>query len=71
MALMQKKEARGMERELFDSQSVAYLLDITMRTLKRWVEKGKFPPPDFRDGETIRWSRKLIFDWIEARKQVA
>jgi hypothetical protein len=50
-------------------QTVAELLDINVRTLRRWVSTGFFPPHDFTYGGKMKfWTRATVEGWIAARK---
>jgi excisionase family DNA binding protein len=47
---------------------VARLLGIGLRTLRRHIAAGNFPKP-IRIGGTLRYSRKAVLKWIDARSE--
>lgn len=47
---------------------VARLLGIGLRTLRRHIAAGSFPKP-IRIGGSLRYSRKAILEWIDARSE--
>jgi predicted DNA-binding transcriptional regulator AlpA len=52
---------------LLKPASVAALLQIGLRTLWRWIEDDKFPPPDLRMGpKVVRWRRATVDAWVAA-----
>jgi len=46
---------------------VASWLDVSVRTLRRWVEKGTFPPPHRLSEKALRWPTSTLVRW--QRKQ--
>jgi hypothetical protein len=52
----------------YDLNSIAQTLRVNTRTLRRWVDSGKFPVADFRENRTIRWSNELLEKWFRTRK---
>ena len=59
------------DRLLLAQPTVARLIDIAPRTLRRWRDLGDFPPPDktlFNSkGEAywVGWKRETLLCWIE------
>lgn len=51
------REARVIER-----------LDISKRTLWRWVKKGLFPEPVVVGPNAVRWRSDQLDEWLTARK---
>lgn len=52
---------------LMRAEEVAQLLNIGTRTMWRWVSAGKIPPPDFREGQTVRWLPATIEAWLHEK----
>lgn len=52
-------------REVLNATQVAELLDIHPNTVTQWYRSGKLPAPR-QIGQTLRWTRRAILDWIEA-----
>jgi prophage regulatory protein len=56
--------------QLLRATQVAILLGIAERTLSRLVKAGEFPKPT-RIGNSVRFSRAEVMNWLEGRKEVA
>ena len=56
------EKTRDAPNGLLRARTVCRLLDCSDRTLRRWVDAGKFPPPDRKIGRTLRWR----FDTVAA-----
>jgi hypothetical protein len=54
-------------RLLYGVNSIAHELDVCARTVKRMVADGRFPEPDFVDGNLIRWSWALLSGWFREK----
>lgn len=50
---------------LLTSREVIAVQSISKRTLWRWVNTGRMPPP-VRIGRVVRWRRDEIEAWIKA-----
>ena len=51
------------KKPLLAARDVAVLLDVHEKTVRRWVEEGKFPPPK-RIGGQERWTNIAIGVWL-------
>lgn len=49
---------------LIDAEALARMMDVSERTLWRWVSRGELPQP-LRIGGSTRWRLAEINDWIE------
>ncbi len=52
---------------LLTKPRVALLVDVSERTIERWVQEGRFPTP-VRTGEdrrTVRWRKADVLAWLE------
>ncbi|HVT81946.1 MAG TPA: helix-turn-helix domain-containing protein [Phycisphaerae bacterium] len=52
------------EKLALQPQTVAELLDISTRTLRRWVSSGYFPPHDFAHRQQKFYRRETVERWI-------
>ena len=50
---------------LIDVGGVAVLLSCSTKHVRRMADAGRCPPP-IRLGGLVRWSRKVVEDWIAA-----
>ena len=50
---------------LLGSRTVRELLECSDRTLRRWIDAGKFPRPDRRIGRSLRWRRSTVIRFIK------
>lgn len=50
--------------ELLTKQQVAQRLNISLRTLYRFIQTGEIPPP-VKLGSLSRWRSDVLDDWIE------
>jgi len=41
-------------------------LDVSGRTIRRWVSLGSFPPP-MRLGGALRWREDAVSRWLESQ----
>lgn len=55
--------------EFLCTKAVAELLQITTRTLYRWVQKGAFPSPVRINLRVLRWRRSEVLDALERMKE--
>jgi len=51
------------KRLLLTKNELAELLEVTPRTIERWVISGKLPKPRF--DQPPRWLTKTIQNWLE------
>jgi excisionase family DNA binding protein len=49
---------------MMKAEDVARSLQISMRTLYRWLSAGTAPAADFRLGKVLRWRRETVDAWI-------
>ncbi len=58
---------------LLTKARVALLLDISERSLERWVQEGRFPAPISTGGDkrTIRWRKADVLDWLQSLQPVS
>lgn len=50
---------------LIDKDVIASLLDVSPRSVQRYIPQGKVPRP-IRVGKGLRWRLNEILDWIAA-----
>jgi predicted DNA-binding transcriptional regulator AlpA len=50
---------------LLTLEEVAYLLGMSPRQVRSLLKRGRLPPPVRLDGR-LRWSRKILEDWVAA-----
>jgi predicted DNA-binding transcriptional regulator AlpA len=53
------------EPDLLDTLAVARRLGVSVKHLRRLVDRDEFPPP-VRLGKCCRWPRHVIDDWIHS-----
>jgi excisionase family DNA binding protein len=51
------------QRLLIDTREVAALLGVSVRHVATMTKAGRVPPP-IRIGDTVRWSRERLTQWI-------
>lgn len=51
------------EKPLLTAGEVAALFDVHAKTIRRWVEEGKFPPPSKIGGQE-RWTNLAVGVWL-------
>ena len=59
-----------LDKECYTAAEVAYQLGLkSSLTLKRWVKKGIFPPPDINEneGRYQRWRKRQFMGWLDER----
>jgi excisionase family DNA binding protein len=44
---------------------IAATINVSARTVWRWVEAGAFPRPELAIGETRRWRLTTVTTWLE------
>lgn len=54
--------------DLMSAVEICECLSIAQRTLQTWRQLGQFPPPDLKQGKTLRWRRATIEDWLENQR---
>jgi predicted DNA-binding transcriptional regulator AlpA len=54
-------------RLMHDINSVAIAIDKCTRTVKRMVKDGRFPEPDYIDGNVHCWTSSLLFAWFKEK----
>lgn len=64
-----------MATQLLSKKTVARRLDVSTRTVDRWVAIGKFPKPiilpatgEKGEKEATRWSELIVESWIELHR---
>ena len=55
------------ERELLMAKQVAKLLDVSRRTIYRWLKTGSFPQPIKLSPGTVRWRRAELQAFIASQ----
>jgi predicted DNA-binding transcriptional regulator AlpA len=50
---------------LMNRESVACVLQVSVRTFFEMVKAGTFPPADLHVGQNPRWTRDTVNLWIE------
>jgi predicted DNA-binding transcriptional regulator AlpA len=56
---------------LLSGPAMGRRLNVTGMTIWRWVNKGIFPPPDFRINGRKYWREGTYTDWLMARAEAA
>jgi excisionase family DNA binding protein len=51
-------------RDLLTAQEVAGRLSMSVRTLWRMIERGKFPAPIRYTRRLVRWKKSDLLDWL-------
>jgi excisionase family DNA binding protein len=64
---MNQGDPQGSGARLLTVVEVAEMLRVHERTLRRWVEAGRFPC--IRVGSRIRFSREDVGRWLSARRE--
>lgn len=49
--------------KFLSKQEVADLLDVSTRSIERWVRLGSFPKPAFSTCRTRRWKIEEVLQW--------
>jgi prophage regulatory protein len=52
--------------ELLRMRQVADLLDVSPRTVQRWVDEGRLPAPLVLSSRCLRWRESELLDWLES-----
>lgn len=50
------------------AKDIAKMLNVTERTLARWIDKEQFPPPDLQVARVRLWENEALQKWIERNK---
>lgn len=50
---------------LLKLSTIAAAIDVSKRTLERWLATEEFPRPDFIKGQVQWWRRETVENWIE------
>lgn len=62
----EKAQQQHIRQRALRLDSVAKALDISTRTLSRWVATGEFPAPDFRHGsKLVFWRAETVDAWVD------
>jgi predicted site-specific integrase-resolvase len=49
---------------LLDYQDISARLGVKVGTLRQWVRRGKFPPPDYKQGQnSALWKETTVKRW--------
>lgn len=56
-----------MQSREMSAAAVAEYIEVTVRTLYRYVAEGKFPPPTSgsRKTKNSKWSREIVDQWLD------
>ena len=58
--------------KLVSQPTIATMLNVTRRTLRRMILSGQFPAAEVRLSKTLlRWRRSTVDKWIEYREHEA
>lgn len=53
---------------LLSLKRVAERLDVSEKTIRRWIDAGEFPPPThLLPGQTQRWAETVVEGWMTLR----
>lgn len=55
------------DQKFYNTQEVSELLNISLRTIQRWAEKGKIPSKKI--GSKLKYPKEEINRWVEERKK--
>jgi len=56
-------------RVLLSPARAARVIDVTPKTLLKWVEAGEFPRPVTLPGNDLRWHKIVVVAWTIQREQ--
>jgi len=61
------------DKPILNSRDVLAMLGITLQTLQRHIEQGKFPAPLPREHcrQPMKWHRATVDAWLEQQKAEA
>jgi len=51
--------------ELMTTEQICDLLQIEKRTLRKWMQAGKFPEPIRLNKRVLRWNKEVVLAWLE------
>ena len=57
------------ESKLLTRAEVAKMLDVSYRTLQRWMDEGRGPSPCYQEGVVARWDLNEIKQWMKNSKK--
>lgn len=57
------------KRRLLTVRDVADRLGIDQKTVRRWRQEGKLPPPIELGGSVLRWDPDRFDDWLEEQQR--
>ena len=57
--------------EFIHTSEIAQRLGVSSPTIRDWVKRGLIPPPAFKVGRNLRWSREQIERWIKQQTGAA
>lgn len=66
--VVQMNESKVITLKHFTIFQLSELLEISTRTLWRWVSSGRFPQPDIKVGKVRRWKVETIEQWLAEQK---
>jgi prophage regulatory protein len=54
---------------LLTRKQIALRLQISVATLDRWIDDGKFPRPKYHGEHSPRWSAAVVEEWERGGKK--
>lgn len=61
-------EPPRLKPQFYSRRDVAQLLNVGIRTIQRWVDEGRLPPPIRHSYKVVRWPCEEIHRFIEELK---
>lgn len=52
--------------ELMTTEQICAMLQIEKRTLRKWMQAGKFPEPIRLNKRVLRWEKSEIESWLHS-----
>lgn len=56
---------------LLSRKKVALTLDVSERTIMRWIEEGKFPRPVSLPNGQMRWQSIIVEGWMAGLRELS
>jgi excisionase family DNA binding protein len=63
--MSKKTKAEPLAPQTLTASEVAQVVGIDRGTLYRWLDREIFPAPTIKVGRTVRWSKKVVDEFVE------